>query len=393
MSQPDHARGAAMFMSSHLNLLAHYAIYVSSLPCLNKPSPLDSIVVPRTRLNLVTESQLRMSKMFQSELLADVDEILSQVNVMLSNANRKLSMCQDPVKSRNFILSRVQHILEEVQWTVSLSEEDVSSDSSSTSPDVTMEWDDYEEKSFYQTVFINEETEDDDHGQCSDSSDVSSAEDSDSSFSESLLNSLPPLQSPLDPVNFRVKVSQSPTDPNRVVLTPVLRKPKTGPPLPVSSSDEDEDDEMSNVVSTKFIEDMSAKIKLLAPDGVFKVARPVEYKIDLSKVNYSFRVRNIPDPFLYPVLGCSQDPNFYDLKYRSKSKRNYYTWDTESREYPHGGLYGYNTDVGIVPVPEEPVHGYVFKHGRGWVLHAEVDNGTPFGDSWFQPKKRGRLRS
>ena len=97
--------------------------------------------------------------MFESKLLSDVDEILSQVNVLLTEANTKLSQCPDPVQSRNFILSRVQHILEEVQWTVSLSEEDVSSVNNNTSPDLTMEWDSYEEQSYYQTVFIDEETE------------------------------------------------------------------------------------------------------------------------------------------------------------------------------------------------------------------------------------------
>ena len=53
-------------------------------------------------------------------------------------------------------------------------------------------------------------------------------------------------------------------------------------------------------------------------------------------------------------------------------------------------MYGYNTDVGIVPVPEEPVHGYVFKDGHGWILHAEVDDGTPSRGSWSpQPRRRG----
>ena len=135
---------------------------------------------------------------------------------------------------------------------------------------------------------------------------------------------------------------------------------------------------------------MCTKLKSLAPNGEYKVAKPVKYKIDLSKVNYSFRVRNLPDPFKFPIKGCSQDPNFYDIKYRSENKRNYYTWDVESREYPHGYMYGYNTDVGIVPVPEEPVHGYVFKDGHGWILHAEVDDGTSSkGSGSQQPRRRG----
>ena len=349
--------------------------------------------------------------MLESKLLSDVDSILSQVNVLLTEANMKLSQCPDPVQSRNFILSRVQHILEEVQWTVSLSEEDVSSNNNNnTSPDVSMEWDDFGEESYYQTVFIDEETEcEDDHGQCSVHTGVSSADDSDDSLP--LSQPTPRGQEILDHYNrskFDVDVSHCPTNPEMVILTPVLRKfipPKTGPPIPVSSSEEDANDEdedfnedMSEIVpddvSKKYIEAMCAKIELLAPDGVFKIAKPVEYKIDLSKVNYSFRVRNIPDPGYYPVLGVSQDPNFYDREYWYKhpeNKRNYYNYDVRSGEYPHGRLHGYLTNVGIVPVPEEPVHGYVFRNGS-WILHAEVDDGSPSRNSWFQPSKRGRPR-
>ena len=347
--------------------------------------------------------------MLESKLLTDVDSILSQVNVLLTEANMKLSQCPDPVQSRNFILSRVQHILSEVQWTVSLSEEDVSSNNNNnTSPDVSMEWDDFGEESYYQTVFIDEETEcEDDHGQCSVHTGVSSADDSDDSLP--LSQPTPRGQEILDRYNrskFDVNVSQCPVNPEMVILTPVPRfiPPETGPALLVLSSDEESNDaddeeedsnEMRNetvpdVATEKFIEEMCNKLMSLAPNGEYKVAKPVKYKIDLSKVNYSFRVRNLPDPFKFPIKGCSQDPNFYEIKYRSENKRNYYTWDVESREYPHGYMYGYNTDVGIVPVPEEPVHGYVFKDGHGWILHAEVDDGTPSKGSWsHHPRRRG----
>ena len=261
---------------------------------------------------------------------------------------------------------------------------------------------------YYQTVFIDEETEcEDDHGQCSVHTGVSSADDSDDSLP--LSQPTPRGQEILDRYNrskFDVNVSQCPVNPEMVILTPVPRfiPPETGPALLVSSSDEESNDaddeeedsnEMRNetvpdVATEKFIEEMCNKLMSLAPNGEYKVAKPVKYKIDLSKVNYSFRVRNLPDPFKFPIKGCSQDPNFYDIKYRSENKRNYYTWDVESREYPHGYMYGYNTDVGIVPVPEEPVHGYVFKDRHGWILHAEVDDGTPSKGSWsHHPRRRG----
>ena len=112
---------------------------------------------------------------------------------------------------------------------------------------------------------------------------------------------------------FDVKVSQCPINPDMVILTPVPRliPPETGPALPVSSSDEESNDEedeeddfnelrnetVPDVATQKFIEEMCIKLKSLAPNGEYKVAKPVKYKIDLSKVNYSYRVRNLPDPF------------------------------------------------------------------------------------------------
>ena len=102
---------------------------------------------------------------------------------------------------------------------------------------------------------------------------------------------------------------------------------------------------------------------------------------------------NIPKPQLYPVQGVSQDPKFYE-KAGQNTNNNYYNrlWYRESgtMRYPHGSMYGYSTDVGIVPVPDDPVHGHVWKDGQ-WTLQAQVDDGVPASrGSWSPPRRRGR---
>ena len=130
-----------------------------------------------------------------------------------------------------------------------------------------------------------------------------------------------------------------------------------------------------------------------------KITKPLEYKVDFNKMNNHF-IRNIPEPFFYPVLGCSQDPDFYRQEgMLTNPERNYYNKSFENRNYryPHGGIYGYDTDVGIVPVPDEPIHGHVWKNGHEirnrndgkWIVHAEVDDGLPSRGSWSPPRRRG----
>ena len=90
--------------------------------------------------------------------------------------------------------------------------------------------------------------------------------------------------------------------------------------------------------------------------------------IDISKCNVR-SIANVPKPQKYPVLGCSDDPDFYFLSntYTGKPTGGFYKCS------PHGQKYGYRTNLGIVPVPDEPVHGYVWDgtdDSSDWVLHA-----------------------
>ena len=149
----------------------------------------------------------------------------------------------------------------------------------------------------------------------------------------------------------------------------------------------------------KYVKEMTTRINLLAPDGKYKVTKPLKYKVDFNKMNSHF-IRNIPEPVFYPVLGCSQDPDFYRQEgMLTNPERNFYNKSLENKNYryPHGGIYGYDTDVGIVPVPDEPIHGHVWKNGHEirnrndgkWIVHAEVDDGLPSRGSWSPPRRRG----
>ena len=90
--------------------------------------------------------------------------------------------------------------------------------------------------------------------------------------------------------------------------------------------------------------------------------------IDLQNVNARF-IGNIPKPSYVPIQGVSQDPDLYHKLYPRNDYYQVQRYYKFNEPHPFGSAYGYETDVGIVPPPTDPVHGYVWK-GGGWVLHA-----------------------
>ena len=121
-----------------------------------------------------------------------------------------------------------------------------------------------------------------------------------------------------------------------------------------------------------------------------KIRRPLKYTIDLMKVNQFF-LRNIPKPDYFPILGCSEDPEFYSNERIKTDHYDYYgnrqtLPPRHQQKMPFGGMYGFTTDVGIVPVPDHPIHGHVWKEGA-WVLQAQVDDGVPAGGPWSPPPR------
>ena len=102
-------------------------------------------------------------------------------------------------------------------------------------------------------------------------------------------------------------------------------------------------------------------------DDTPKMAEPADiyHTIDLSCVNARF-LQNIPKPNHYPVLGVSQDPDFYHKWYPKEDTTKHFL-----KSFPHGALYGYETNIGIVAPPTEPIHGYIWSERYGsFVLHA-----------------------
>ena len=116
------------------------------------------------------------------------------------------------------------------------------------------------------------------------------------------------------------------------------------------------------------------------PEIVFKT-------IDFSRVNVR-NMANIPKPASCPVHGCSEDPKFYSEIVKLDSVdyygRHYTSPCRHQTSAPFGSLFGYQTDDGIVPVPDTPVHGHVWSDQlRDWVLHAVFpDDCSPAPAPW-----------
>ena len=91
---------------------------------------------------------------------------------------------------------------------------------------------------------------------------------------------------------------------------------------------------------------------------------PLFPTINLREIN-ARALANIPKPKLQPVYGCSNDPKIHTL--------------FSSDGYGCVGLlYGYESIHGIVPVPNHPIHGYIWDHVNGdWILHSDVSSKDP----------------
>ena len=80
----------------------------------------------------------------------------------------------------------------------------------------------------------------------------------------------------------------------------------------------------------------------------------------------------LPNPELFAVHSCSQDPEFYQDK--KDLPCTYQRWAPHS----FGTLPGFKTSLGIVAVPATPVGGYVYcPDAKKWVLFAEPRSSPP----------------
>ena len=285
----------------------------------SSPHP-QCIVVPGPVTNLVTDYTTQLSQevtMFVN-CLSEIDSALSQVNVLMSEVNSKLELCS--AESKKLILSRLSNILSEMMWAVSLSADessDTESNVSSYSADVeSLAWDSSEDF-YYKLYYEEEEDEDymeersleiDDHGPIDISEDSSADKEA---------------------VHEEDEDNVAAEDSRKVVR--IVRKIPASPgwiaPKLIPAFETDSESDVEEGVETvpppedtsaaKFVTEMSAKIGNLAPGGSYKVVRPLKYKIDLTNVNERF-LQNIPKPQLYPILGVSQDPKFYQKDGQNK---------------------------------------------------------------------------
>jgi len=101
--------------------------------------------------------------------------------------------------------------------------------------------------------------------------------------------------------------------------------------------------------------------------------------VNWSKLN-PFQHKNLPKPSMFPVHGCSDDPEFYEKllefrdgsgHYRKTLKWNPLKIEELNNGNPFGRNFGFETNMGIVSIPTMPLHGYRCNSSTGeWVIDA-----------------------
>jgi len=110
------------------------------------------------------------------------------------------------------------------------------------------------------------------------------------------------------------------------------------------------------------------KLLLAPPKQIFVPdPRPI---VNWMKVNTHAK-RNLPKPEFLPVLGVSMNPTFYEttktMHMGIESEHN----PAFERESPFGKLPGLRTSKGIMAMPEDVIHGYIWSHTEfSWVIAA-----------------------
>ena len=106
---------------------------------------------------------------------------------------------------------------------------------------------------------------------------------------------------------------------------------------------------------------------------------PLLPTINLRDVN-ARALGNLPKPYKYPVQGCSQDPDHYTTT----------CYDYSNHFGPIGWAFGYQTNNGIVAVPDQPVHGYIWDHDcENWTLFSDASPNVPRSRRTVSRNKRG----
>ena len=102
-------------------------------------------------------------------------------------------------------------------------------------------------------------------------------------------------------------------------------------------------------------------------------------RVNWLKVN-KWQLRNLPEPELFAVLSVPADPDYYATTYRKQYVERHggpggcmgvpTGCGCIRCNPPFGRGSGLRTNHGIIGMPTEPVHGYVWSGSDGWVLYA-----------------------
>ena len=159
-----------------------------------------------------------------------------------------------------------------------------------------------------------------------------------------------------------------------------LASPVTGPCLPLSKEEEWVEDMLDNIerLDAKY----AAKYSPQQDGAVIYSAEVAVPKVDFSKIKPHLH-RNLPRPNLHPVYSCSPDPKFYTDCHLVRHLDNHQGCSGGCKPLfgmanvsPFGSLPGFETNLGIVSIPQAPIGGYIYKRGTGdettWQLYAEA---------------------
>ena len=94
-------------------------------------------------------------------------------------------------------------------------------------------------------------------------------------------------------------------------------------------------------------------------------------RVNWSKLN-KFQLKNLPEPDSFPIRSCPQDPAYYTTTYEKRYNHpcvGHANCGCVRCDPPFGRAKGLRTNLGVIPMPLEPVHGYVW-HGNEWVIAA-----------------------
>ena len=104
--------------------------------------------------------------------------------------------------------------------------------------------------------------------------------------------------------------------------------------------------------------------KRIRPPPVYSphLQKPI---VNWARLN-SFQHKNLPQPDRFPVLGCSLDAKLYEV---SDAQYSPIKWGIGP--HPFGSLHGFYTNMGVVAVPDQTLHGYRCCPGTGaWEIDA-----------------------